>query len=280
MQKRHVEVVIISDVHLGTYGSHAAELLLYLRSVEAGLLIINGDFIDIWNFNKRYFPATHMEVIREIMNMLTNGTRVVYITGNHDEMMRKYSDLQLGNFQIADKLVMEINGSMCWIFHGDVFDATTKGSARLLAKLGGKGYDLLILLNRMINWTLKLAGREKMSFSKKVKNSVKKAVAWIGDFEQTAAELAIEKKYDYVICGHIHQPQKRVIETAKGSVIYLNSGDWVENLSSLEYVNGQWNIFTYQEKDFEKVKLRKDKPILNVSTDEVMLYINSLALEV
>lgn len=280
MQKRHVEVIIISDVHLGTYGSHAAELLLYLRSVEAGLLIINGDFIDIWNFNKRYFPATHMEVIREIMNMLTNGTRVVYITGNHDEMMRKYSDLQLGNFQIADKLVMEINGSMCWIFHGDVFDATTKGSARLLAKLGGKGYDLLILLNRMINWTLKLAGREKMSFSKKVKNSVKKAVAWIGDFEQTAAELAIEKKYDYVICGHIHQPQKRVIETAKGSVIYLNSGDWVENLSSLEYVNGQWNIFTYQEKDFEKVKLRKDKPILNVSTDEVMLYINSLALEV
>lgn len=272
MQKRPVEVVILSDVHLGTYGSHAAELLLYLRSIEASLLIINGDFIDIWNFNKRYFPAAHMEVIREVMNMLTNGTRVVYITGNHDELMRKYSNLHLGDFQVADKLVMEINGRICWIFHGDVFDATTKGSARMLAKLGGKGYDLLILLNRFINWTLRLAGREKMSFSKKVKNSVKKAVAWIGDFEQTAAELAIEKKYDYVICGHIHQPQKREIKTSKGSVIYLNSGDWVENLSALEYADGDWNIFQYQEKDFERVRIQRAKPVLDVTTDEVMLY--------
>ena len=275
MQKRHVEVVIISDVHLGTYGSHASELLLYLRSIETNLLIINGDFIDIWNFNKRYFPAAHMQVIREIMSMITNGTRVVYITGNHDEMMRKYSDMQLGNFQVADKLVIEINGSMCWIFHGDVFDATTKGSAKILAKLGGKGYDLLILLNRFINWTLNLFGREKMSFSKKVKNSVKKAVSWIGDFEQTAATLAIEKKYDYVICGHIHQPQKRVFENNKGSVVYLNSGDWVENLSALEYSNGGWNIFTYDEKDFEKVKVRNEKPVLDVSTDEIMFYIHS-----
>ena len=272
MQKRHVEVVIISDVHLGTFGSHAAELLMYLRSIETSLLIINGDFIDIWNFNKRYFPATHMQVIREVMNMLTNGTRVVYITGNHDEMMRKYSELQLGNFQVADKLVMEINGSMCWIFHGDVFDATTTGSAKILAKLGGKGYDLLILLNRFINWTLQLAGREKMSFSKKIKESVKKAVSWIADFEQTAATLAIEKKYDYVICGHIHQPQKRTIETSRGKVIYLNSGDWVENLSALEYANGEWNIFTYNEKDFEKLKLCNDKPILDVITDQVLHY--------
>lgn len=276
MQKRHLEVVIISDVHLGTYGSHAAELLLYLRSIQTNLLVINGDFIDIWNFNKRYFPTAHMAVIREIMNMLTNGTRVVYITGNHDEMMRKYSGLQLGNFQVADKLVIEINGSMCWIFHGDVFDATTKGSAKILAKLGGKGYDLLILLNRFINWTLQLAGQEKMSFSKKVKNSVKKAVSWIGDFEQTAADLAIEKNYDFVICGHIHQPQKRIIETSKGKVVYLNSGDWVENLSALEYSNGGWNIFVYNEKDFEKVKMSKEKPILDVSTDEVMFYIHSL----
>lgn len=280
MQKRPVEVVVISDIHLGTYGSHAAELLFYLRSIEPGLLVINGDFIDIWNFSKRYFPPAHMEVIREIMNMLTNGTRVVYITGNHDEMMRRYSDLQLGNFQITDKLVMEINGSMCWIFHGDVFDATTKGSARLLAKLGGKGYDLLILLNRFINAGLTFFGGEKMSFSKKIKDSVKKAVKWISDFEQTAAELAIEKKYDYVICGHIHQPQKRVIETTKGKVTYLNSGDWVENLTSLEYAKGEWNIFTYEEKDFTRVKLRKEKPILNVSTDQVMLYVNSLVLEV
>lgn len=279
MQKRQVDVVVISDVHLGTYGSHASELLQYLRSIQTGLLILNGDIIDIWNFNKRYFPASHMQVIREIMNMITNGTRIVYITGNHDEMLRRYSELQLGNFQILDKLVIEINGKMCWIFHGDVFDATTKGSAKLLAKLGGKGYDLLIMLNTLINWTLKAFGREKMSFSKKVKNGVKKAVSWIGNFEQTAAELAIEKKYEYVICGHIHHPQKRVVETAKGSVVYLNSGDWIENLSSLEYHNGDWNVFVYDEKNFDKVKVEKDKPVLDVTTDEVMLFYNTLTSE-
>jgi len=89
MQKRHAEVVILSDVHLGTYGSHATELLYYLRSIDTKLLILNGDFIDIWNFNKRYFPAAHMAVIQEVMNMMSNGTRIVYITGNHDEMLRR-----------------------------------------------------------------------------------------------------------------------------------------------------------------------------------------------
>ena len=277
MQKRKPEVVVISDAHLGTYGCHAAELVQYLRSVEPKLLIINGDFIDIWNFSKRYFPATHFEVIKEVMNMAGNGTRVIYITGNHDELLRRYSDLQLGNFSITDKVVMEIDGKMCWIFHGDVFDATTKGSAKMLAKLGGKGYDLLILMNRMMNWCLNLLGREKMSFSKKVKNSVKKAIKWVGDFELTAAELAIEKKYDYVICGHIHQPQKREMVTPKGKVIYLNSGDWVENLTSLEYENGDWNIHAFDLKTFEHIRMKKEKPGLNVITEEVMLYMHSLA---
>jgi UDP-2,3-diacylglucosamine pyrophosphatase LpxH len=218
-----------------------------------------------------------MQVIKEIMNLLSKGTRVIYITGNHDEMMRRYSDLQIGNFQLADKLVMEINGKMTWMFHGDVFDATTKGGAKLLAKLGGQGYDLLIIINSVVNWMLKLMGKEKMSFSKKVKNGVKKAVSWIGDFEQTAAELAIEKKYDYVICGHIHQPQKRVVTTEKGSVVYLNSGDWIENLTALEYNNNDWEIYQYDSKQFDKPKapivaMEKKLPKLNVVPEEVMLY--------
>jgi UDP-2,3-diacylglucosamine pyrophosphatase LpxH len=278
MERRSLEVSVISDVHLGTYGSHASELLNYLRSINPRILIINGDFIDIWNFSKRYFPASHFEVIKEIMQMVGNGTRVIYITGNHDELLRKYSDMELGSFTITDKIVMEINGKMCWIFHGDVFDATTRGSAKLLAKLGGKGYDFLILINRMVNWCLNLAGHEKMSFSKKVKNGVKQAVKWVGDFEQTAAELAIEKKYDYVICGHIHQPQHRVVETSKGKVTYLNSGDWVENLTALEYNTGAWKIYAYDEKVFEKVKFRNEKPKLNVITEDVMLYMHTLAL--
>lgn len=281
MERRYVDVVVISDMHLGTYGCHANEIVNYLKSITPRILILNGDIIDGWQFSKRYFPVAHMQVIKEIMSLLGKRTRVIYITGNHDEMLRRYSDIEMGNFQLTDKLVMEINGKMTWIFHGDVFDATTRGSAKILAKLGGHGYDLLILVNSFINWFLKLMGREKMSFSKKVKNSVKKAVSWIADFEQTAAELAIEKKYDYVICGHIHQPQQRIIETKDGSVTYLNSGDWIENLTSLEYINNEWTIYHYDEKQFEAqkatvVKMEKKLPELNVLTNEVAMFITSL----
>ena len=281
MERRYVDVVVMSDLHLGTYGCHAAEIVNYLKSISPRILVLNGDIIDGWQFSKRYFPVTHMQVIKEIMSLLSKGTRVIYITGNHDEMLRRYSDIEMGNFQLTDKMVMEINGKMTWIFHGDVFDATTKGSAKLLAKLGGHGYDLLILINSFINWFLKLIGKEKMSFSKRVKNSVKKAVAWIADFEQTAAELAIEKKYDYVICGHIHQPQHRVVETKDGSVTYLNSGDWIENLTSLEYSNNEWKIYHYDEKEFAAqkatvVKMEKKLPELNVLTNEVAMFITSL----
>jgi UDP-2,3-diacylglucosamine pyrophosphatase LpxH len=268
---------VISDLHLGTYGCHAKEIVQYLKSVSPRLLVLNGDVIDGWQFSKRYFPASHMQVIKEIISLMGKGTRVIYITGNHDEMLRRYSDIQLGNFQLADKVVLEINGKKTWIFHGDVFDTTTKGSAKILAKLGGHGYDLLIILNRMINHLLKFFGREKMSLSKKIKNGVKKAVSWIGDFEQTAAELAIGKGYDYVICGHIHQPQKRTVETSAGAVTYLNSGDWIENLTSLEYNEGEWSIYQYEAANFEtQEKYQKKLPPLQVVTDEVDMYIHSL----
>lgn len=281
MDRRKLEVAIISDVHLGTYGCHASELVSYLRSISPKLLVLNGDIIDIWQFKKHYFPAAHMQVIKEVFGMIAKGTQIVYVTGNHDESLRRYSGLQLGNFQLVDKLVIDLDGKKTWIFHGDVFDATTKGSAKLIAKLGGHGYDLLILLNRAINWVLKTMGREKMSLSQKVKNGVKKAVAWIGDFEQTAAELAIGKGYDTVICGHIHQPQIRTISTAAGSVNYLNSGDWIENLTSLEYNEGAWKIHSFDEKQYavpEVIYMRSNNkiPMLNVLTDEVALFFSSI----
>ncbi len=284
MNKRNIEVLVLSDIHLGTYGCHATELVNYLRSIQPKVLILNGDIIDIWQFRKHYFPASHMQVIKEIFSLMSKGTQVIYITGNHDESMRRYSGLHMGNLQLADKYVMNIDGKKTWIFHGDVFDATTKGSAKIIAKLGGHGYDLLILVNRAINWLLHLVGREKMSLSKKVKNGVKKAVSWIGDFEQTAAELAIEKDYQYVVCGHIHQPQIRTVKTDKGSVIYMNSGDWIENLTSLEYNNGEWEIYQYNEKEMTipkaDIKVFKEEnriPILNIITDEVAVLFNSLS---
>lgn len=281
MQKRKPEVVIISDIHLGTYGCHATELVSYLRGIEPKLLILNGDIIDIWQFRKSYFPASHMQVIKEIFSMMSRGTKAIYVTGNHDETLRRYSGLEMGNLQLVDKLVMDINGEKTWIFHGDVFDSTTKGSAKLIAKLGGHGYDLLILVNRAINWLLKSMGKEKMSLSKKVKNSVKKAVSWISDFEQTAAELAIDNNYKNVICGHIHQPQIKTVSTSKGSVTYMNSGDWIENLTSLEYDEGGWKINHWNGaeisvQEVNKIKIENRIPMLNVITDEVLLNFSSL----
>ncbi len=256
MKRRSVDLVVISDVHLGTFGCHANELIQYLRSILPKTLVLNGDIIDIWQFSKRYFPQSHMQVIKEIFSLLSLGTRVVYITGNHDEIMRRYSDLTIGQLELTDKLILELDGKVTWIFHGDVFDRTTRGSAKVIAKLGGYGYDLLILLNRAINHVMSMLGKEKMSLSKQVKNGVKKAVSWINNFEQTAAELAIENKYDYVICGHIHQPQQREITTEKGCVTYLNSGDWIENLTSLEYEAGKWTIYHYDENEMPMLEKR------------------------
>src|SRR5918999_5119048 len=277
MEKRSVDVIVISDVHLGTYGCRAKELVTYLKSITPNILILNGDIIDGWQFSRHYFPPAHMAVIKEIRNLMTTGTRVFYITGNHDELLRRYSDFQLSNFTLTDKLVLEIDNTMTWIFHGDVFDNTTKGGAKFLARMGSNGYAMLILFNRFINFVLKLVGREKLSISKKVMASVNKAYN-VGNFEQIASELAIEKNYDYVICGHIHQPQKRVIENEKGKVTYLNSGDWVEHLTSLEYYRNEWKIFEYNEKDFAfpSIEIKKDQP--TVITDEISFYINSLAI--
>ena len=277
MEKRPVDVVVLSDVHLGTYGCRAKELVNYLKSITPNILILNGDIIDGWQFTKRYFPVAHMMVIKEIIQFITNGTRVFYITGNHDEMMRRYTDIQMGNFTLTDKLVLEIDNKMTWIFHGDVFDNTTKGSAKILAKLGSSGYNLLIRFNRFINFILKAFGREKVSLSKRVMAEVNKAVSKINDFELIAAELAIEKKYDYVICGHIHQPQKKIVETKDGKVTYLNSGDWVEHCTALEYHQNEWTIFEYNEKDFPVTQTVEMKPSVSVMTDEINFYINSLA---
>jgi UDP-2,3-diacylglucosamine pyrophosphatase LpxH len=277
---RKLQVSIISDVHLGTYGCHASELIQYLKSINPEILVLNGDIIDGWAFSKRYFPAVHMQVIKEITSLISKGTKVYYITGNHDEMLRRYSGFELGNFHLDDKLVLDIDGKKAWIFHGDVFDASTKGAAKWLAKLGGKGYDILILLNSFINFILKVLGKEKMSFSKKVKSSVKKAVAWIGDFELCAAELGAEKGYDFVICGHIHQPQDRVIETQFGKIRYLNSGDWIENLTALEYNDGVWNIHQYAEAKAAHhavYSLTKKHPQPDVLNNPIELVVQSIS---
>ncbi|MFZ4549221.1 MAG: UDP-2,3-diacylglucosamine diphosphatase, partial [Bacteroidales bacterium] len=136
-----------------------------------------------------------------------------------------------------------------WVFHGDVFDVTMQHS-KWLAKLGAAGYDTLILINRFFNFfSEKVFKRGKLSLSKKIKSSVKSAVSFINNFEKTSADIGISNNFDYVICGHIHHPEIKEIANDAGKITYLNSGDWVENLSSLEFADGKWSIFRFNEKD-------------------------------
>lgn len=256
-KKREVDLVILSDVHLGTYGCHAEELLKYLKTINPKRVILNGDIIDMWQFSKRYWPKSHMQVIKHITGLLAKNTKVLYLPGNHDEMLRKFAGFRLGSFVIDNKIVLKLNGKKVWIFHGDVFDVTMQYS-KWLAKLGAVGYDILIHINTAVNWILMKFGKEKISLSKRVKDSVKSAVKFINDFEKTAADIAISNEYDYVVCGHIHHPEIKPISNEKGRVVYLNSGDWVENLTALEYHDAQWRIYRYSEdKIAQSIKLPK-----------------------
>ena len=248
VKKRKLDILVISDVHLGTYGCHAKELLLYLKSVKPKTVILNGDIIDIWQFSKRYWPKAHMKIIKHFMEWVTKGVKIIYVTGNHDEMLRKFTGFKMGSFKIVDKVILELdNEKKAWVFHGDVFDVTMQHS-KWLAKLGAAGYDTLIVINSVVNFiSEKIFKKGKVSLSKKIKNSVKSAVKFINSFEQTAADIGISNKYNYVICGHIHQPEIRTIENDQGKIIYLNSGDWIENLTALEYVNSAWSLYKFDE---------------------------------
>lgn len=246
MAKREVDIVVLSDVHLGTYGCHARELLQYLKSISPKAVVLNGDIIDIWQFSKRYWPSTHMMVIKHLIGLVAKDIPVYFIPGNHDEMLRKFRDFQLGSLKIANKLSLKIDGANVWIFHGDVFDVVMQHS-KWLARLGAIGYDTLILINRFVNWCSEKMGQGKISLSKKVKNSVKSAVKFVNKFEATVCEIAASNQFKYVICGHIHQPEIRTVVTEHGSVVYMNSGDWIENLTALEYHDNRWQIYRYAD---------------------------------
>jgi UDP-2,3-diacylglucosamine pyrophosphatase LpxH len=269
-KKRKVDLVVISDIHLGTYGCRAKELLHYLKSINPTTIVLNGDIIDIWQFSKRYWPKSHMKVVKHLMHWISKGKKTYYITGNHDEMLRRFEGLKMGSFSIVNKLVLELeDDKRAWIFHGDVFDVTMQHS-KWLAKLGAIGYDTLIILNSVVNFiSEKVFGRGKISLSRKIKNGVKSAVKFINHFEQTSADIGISQQYDFVVCGHIHQPAIREITNANGSILYLNSGDWIENLTALEYHKGQWNIYRFAEDGLLDMILNKEEEEIELSNNEL-----------
>lgn len=256
-KKRKLDVVVLSDVHLGTYGCRAKALENYLGTIQPKTLILNGDIIDMWQFSKRYWPKSHMKVLKRIFTLLSKNTEVIYIPGNHDEMLRKFKGTKLGKLSIVNKKVLEIGNQRIWIFHGDAFDFTMQHS-RWLVRFGAVGYDLLILLNAAVNGILCRLGKSKISFSGKIKASVKSAVSFINSFEETVSRIAIDQGFDAVICGHIHQPADKILHFDNQSVRYLNSGDWIENLTSLEFVNGQWSLYRHSNEDETEIE---DEPL-------------------
>ncbi len=271
--KRKVEVVIISDVHLGTYGSQALPLLDYLNSIEPNIVVLNGDIIDGWQFSRKYFPTSHVEVVKKILDWISKGVQLYYVTGNHDEMMRKFVGFSVSNAKIVNKVVLNLDGKLAWIFHGDVFDITMQHS-KWIAKMGADGYGFLILLNKAVNSVLKKAGKGQLSLSKQIKNSVKSAVKSKNNFETTAAEIAIQNGYDYVICGHIHQPIIKDIEIGNEKVCYLNSGDWVENMTALEYNDKKWTLYKHKINENltkEDLKTVSENPLTNEYLFEQLL---------
>lgn len=248
--KRNLDILVISDLHLGTYGSEADEVLAYLDSINADKIVINGDFVDIMLFNKRFWPSSHMRVIKYFLDLISKGKEIYYVTGNHDELMRKFLNFKIQNFKIVNQIVLDTDDGKVWIFHGDVFDFSIQ--TQWLTKLAGFLYDYMIIFNSWINKKImRPLGQKRLNFSKTIKSNVKTAVQYFANFEMKAAEVAQKNGYKYVVCGHIHTPKIESFNINGEQVIYMNSGDWLESLSSLEYVDNKWSIYMHKRTEQE-----------------------------
>lgn len=240
--KKPLKAVVISDAHLGTYSSKADQLFAYLKTIDPEILVLNGDIIDVWRFSRNYFPASHLRVVRYLFSLAEKGTKIIYLPGNHDEVARRFIGIDFGHLKVVNKEVLTLDGKTTWIFHGDVFDVVMHHS-KWLAKMGSVGYGILAGINRAVNRVLVFLGRNSISLAAKIKDKVKggkKGV--VTKFEAMISRLGINKGYDYVICGHIHRPARKRIKAPSGFITYLNSGDWVDHMTALEYEDGDWHL--------------------------------------
>jgi UDP-2,3-diacylglucosamine pyrophosphatase LpxH len=223
-----IEALFISDVHLGTKGSNADKVLEILKQYQPKTLFLVGDIIDGWMLKRKFrWFQSHTNVIRKIMSYSKNGTKVIYIPGNHDEFARQYLDLNFGNIEIHDEYIW----NNTYITHGDLYDGVVK--LKWLGVLGSIGYDLAISIDRRLKkWGY------KRSLSKFLKDKVKEAVKFITSFEEEIVRQGIKHNCSTVICGHIHHPEDKLINNVR----YLNCGDWIENNSYIIYVDGEYTV--------------------------------------
>ncbi len=259
MIARKLEVSVISDIHLATHACNAKKVLKYLKSITPEVLVLNGDIFDSWRFSRNFFPKAHLKVVRQFIKMLGKGVKIVYITGNHDEFLRKFNHTRMGNLQIVNQLTLELNGQKTWIFHGDIFDHIIH-RAKWLAKLGAATYGLLTIINHSINVLLRLLEIKELIIYKSMKQKLIKEKPELSDFEQAVSRVAAEKGCKTVICGHTHEPKDKLFIGEKTLVRYMNCGDWIENFTAAEYDHGKWNLFHFNEDEEEQIADDPDIP--------------------
>lgn len=253
--KKRYRTIWISDIHLGTRGCNAAMLTDFLRSIECETLYLVGDIIDGWRLRKGWFwPDAHNEVVRRLLKLAHRGTRVVFIVGNHDEMLRDYAGLNFGGVELALEAVhVTADGRRLLVTHGDSFDGVVL-CARWLALLGDKAYELLLSVNAVFNAARRRLKLPYWSLSAHLKRKVKNAVEYIGNFEEAVAREAHERGLDGVVCGHIHTAEIRSI----GSITYYNDGDWVESCTALaEDAMGGITIIDWGREEKSRAEARK-----------------------
>lgn len=222
--------VFISDIHLGTRTSQANALLEFLRVVEADTFYLVGDIVDFWKIRRGpHWPQAHNDVLQKLLRKVRKGSRFVFIPGNHDEGLRDFCGMHFGGIEIHRNCIhLTAAGRQYLVTHGDEFDIVVR-NAKWLAFLGDRGYETALWLNNPLNWVRRHLGLGYWSFSAYLKNRVKKAVAFIGAYEEAVAGEARRHGTDGIICGHIHHAADRQI----GDVHYMNCGDWVESCTAI-----------------------------------------------
>jgi len=246
-----VRSVFISDLHLGTPGCQAIALLDFLKHVECEHLFLVGDIVDGWQLRRAWhWPQAHNDVVQKLLRKARKGTRVVYVPGNHDEFARKYVGHSFGGIDVVDEHVhVTADGRRLWVTHGDLFDGVIQ-CARWLAHVGDHLYEFTLKLNRHLNTLRARLGLPYWSLSRYLKHKVKRAVSYVGDFEQALAREARKRGVHGVVCGHIHHAELREID----GILYANDGDWVESLTALvEHPDGRLEIVDWAERKQQMV---------------------------
>jgi len=263
LKAQQYRTIWISDLHLGSKGCKADFLTDFLKKNSCEKLILNGDIIDGWRMRKKvYWPQEHTNVIRRILTRAKRGTEVIYITGNHDDMLRKYSGMNFGNVHLVDEYIHETaDGKKLWCVHGDQFDGVIQ-CHRWLAFVGDFLYETVLNWNRWYNHIRHRLGFGYWSLSAYLKHRVKRAVNFISDFEEAVAKSAIQQGMDGVVCGHIHHAEIRDIESNGASVTYFNSGDWVESCTALaEDFDGKIHLINWVNIDHNTIADKVDNEL-------------------